>query len=101
MGRVAPRRLRIREGLRLRARQGYLVRRQTSEGEQAGRRTYYRRCGAAGRTDLLPGGEGRHGAGVSAKGGLDRCVVANKERVVLELLRERELASALKRLWKT
>jgi hypothetical protein len=28
-------------------------------------------------------------------------VVANKERVVLELLRERELASALKRLWKT
>jgi hypothetical protein len=101
MGRVAPRRLRIREGLRLRARQGYLVRRHTPEGEQAGRRTYYRRCGAAGRTDLLPGGEGRHGAGVSAKGGLDRCVVANKERVVLELLRERELASALKRLWKT
>jgi hypothetical protein len=50
---------------------------------------------------LLPGGEGRQGAGVSAKGGLDRCVVANKERVVLELLRERELASALKRLWKT
>src|SRR5215204_7753578 len=70
MGRVAPRRLRIREGLRLRARQGYLVRRQAPEGGQAGRRTYYRRRGAAGRTDLLPGGEGRHGAGVSAKGGL-------------------------------
>ena len=64
-----------------------------SPRREADRRTHYRRCGAAGRTDLHPGGEGRHGAGVSAKGGWDRCVVVNKERIVLGLLRERELAS--------
>ena len=55
-GRVAARRLRIREGLRLRSRKGGLVRqRSPTEGTLA--RSYHRRRGTAGRADLRAGGE--------------------------------------------
>jgi signal-transduction protein with cAMP-binding, CBS, and nucleotidyltransferase domain len=92
-GRVVARRSRLREGLRLRARQGRLVRQRAPQGVQAGFSTHHRRRGAAGSADLRPVEKIGVVRERVRKMGWDRCVVVNKERVVLGLLREKELSS--------
>ena len=51
-GRVAARRSRLPEGLRLRARQGRLVRQRAAQTGQTGFSTHHKRHSAAGRADL-------------------------------------------------